>query len=120
MVVDTILEENYMRSSMTNEEYSGRRLLKNSYSQVDSSAHLLLVTVYWQYGASCYYCLWVIVQASAVDTITEEKILSLLNENLKEETLVWVAHRKSTLKYCDTLLNLRCDLVKILVRQRNN
>ena len=41
---------------------------------------------------------------SAVDTITEEKILSLLNENLKEETLVWVAHRKSTLKYCDTLI----------------
>ena len=41
---------------------------------------------------------------SAVDTITEEKILTQLNENLSEETLVWVAHRKSTLKYCDVLL----------------
>lgn len=43
---------------------------------------------------------------SAVDTITEEKILSRLNENLKSETLVWVAHRKSTLKYCDQILEL--------------
>ncbi len=41
---------------------------------------------------------------SAVDTITEEKILSHLNEHLKKETLIWVAHRKSTLKYCDQFL----------------
>ncbi len=41
---------------------------------------------------------------SAVDTITEEKILTSLNQSLKNETLIWVAHRKSTLKYCDVLL----------------
>jgi len=43
---------------------------------------------------------------SAVDTVTEEKILKSLNKNLKETTIVWVAHRKSTLKYCDTIIDL--------------
>lgn len=43
---------------------------------------------------------------SAVDTITEEKILKNLDECLKDITLVWVAHRKSTLKYCDSTFEL--------------
>jgi ATP-binding cassette subfamily B multidrug efflux pump len=43
---------------------------------------------------------------SAVDTITEERILKLLDEHLKETTLVWVAHRKSTLKYCNRTIDL--------------
>lgn len=44
---------------------------------------------------------------SAVDTITEEKILKNLDSHLKDVTLVWVAHRKSTLKYCDQTFELR-------------
>ena len=43
---------------------------------------------------------------SAVDTVTEEKILKNLDQQLKEETLVWVAHRASTLKYCDQTLEM--------------
>ncbi|RPJ78861.1 MAG: ABC transporter ATP-binding protein [Alphaproteobacteria bacterium] len=43
---------------------------------------------------------------SAVDTITEEKILKNLDMHLKEVTIVWVAHRKSTLKYCDHTFEL--------------
>jgi len=44
---------------------------------------------------------------SAVDTVTEEKILQSLNRELKETTIVWVAHRKSTLKYCDRVVELK-------------
>lgn len=44
---------------------------------------------------------------SAVDTITEEKILKNLDEHLKDVTLVWVAHRQSTLKYCDHTFELK-------------
>lgn len=43
---------------------------------------------------------------SAVDTVTEEKILSRLNKELKGLTAVWVAHRESTLKYCDRIIHL--------------
>lgn len=42
---------------------------------------------------------------SAVDTVTEEKILKALDQELKGTTLVWVAHRSSTLKYCDRLID---------------
>jgi ATP-binding cassette subfamily B multidrug efflux pump len=44
---------------------------------------------------------------SAVDTITEEKILKNLDSHLLDVTLVWVAHRKSTLKYCHQTFELR-------------
>ena len=44
---------------------------------------------------------------SAVDTITEERILKNLDQHLKETTLVWVAHRKSTLKYCNQTFELK-------------
>ncbi len=44
---------------------------------------------------------------SAVDTITEEKILKNLDTYLKDTTLVWVAHRKSTLKYCKQVIEMK-------------
>lgn len=44
---------------------------------------------------------------SAVDTITEELILQNLNRFLSDVTLVWVAHRKSTLKYCTNIIELK-------------
>lgn len=43
---------------------------------------------------------------SAVDTVTEEKILSRIDEYLAQTTVIWVAHRKSTLKYCNHILEL--------------
>jgi len=43
---------------------------------------------------------------SAVDTITEERILRNLDRELKHSTLVWVAHRESTLKYCHNVISL--------------
>lgn len=43
---------------------------------------------------------------SAVDTLTEERILKNLNQFLKDTTLVWVAHRQSTLKYCNLVIKL--------------
>ncbi|MEH0861733.1 ABC transporter ATP-binding protein [Halobacteriovorax sp. DPLXC-1] len=43
---------------------------------------------------------------SAVDTVTEEKILSNIDKFLPNSTLVWVAHRESTLKYCEKVINL--------------
>ena len=43
---------------------------------------------------------------SSVDTITEEKILGNLKNYLSDKTCIWVAHRKSTLKLCDRILEL--------------
>lgn len=43
---------------------------------------------------------------SAVDTVTEEKILRAIDQELTDTTLVWVAHRKSTLKYCHRVIEL--------------
>lgn len=43
---------------------------------------------------------------SAVDTVTEEKILTGLDRELKDTTLIWVAHRSSTLKYCDRVIEM--------------
>lgn len=48
---------------------------------------------------------------SAVDTVTEEFILKNLDRELKNTTLVWVAHRESTLKYCDRLFRVGDDEV---------
>lgn len=47
---------------------------------------------------------------SAVDTITEEKILKNLDQHLQEVTMVWVAHRHSTLKYCHQTFELRPEM----------
>lgn len=44
---------------------------------------------------------------SAVDTVTEEYILGQLNQHLKGVSVIWVAHRTSTLKYCDQILELK-------------
>jgi ATP-binding cassette, subfamily B, multidrug efflux pump len=44
---------------------------------------------------------------SAVDTVTEELILKNLNRELQETTIVWVAHRASTLKYCHQLIEFK-------------
>ncbi len=43
---------------------------------------------------------------SAVDTVTEEHILRSLDAELRTTTLVWAAHRTSTLRYCNKLIEL--------------
>ena len=43
---------------------------------------------------------------SAVDTITENLILKRLDEYMSGKTIIWVAHRDSTLKYCDQIINM--------------
>jgi ATP-binding cassette subfamily B multidrug efflux pump len=43
---------------------------------------------------------------SAVDTVTEEKILNMLKRDYKDTTIIWVAHRDSTLRYCDQVVEL--------------
>ncbi len=43
---------------------------------------------------------------SAVDTVTEEKILRNIDHEMKDVTLVWAAHRPSTLKYCDRIFEM--------------
>lgn len=43
---------------------------------------------------------------SAVDTVTEDKILRNLDLHFKDQTLVWVAHRRSTLKYCTKIIEM--------------
>jgi ATP-binding cassette subfamily B protein len=43
---------------------------------------------------------------SAVDTVTEERILRNLDHELKNSTLIWVAHRHSTLRLCKQKLEL--------------
>lgn len=48
---------------------------------------------------------------SAVDTVTEEKILSRLSNELKDLTAIWVAHRESTLKYCDRIIRLEDGVI---------
>ncbi len=42
----------------------------------------------------------------AVDSIIEEKIIFNLNELLKSKTMIWVAHRKSTLKNCHRIYEM--------------
>jgi ATP-binding cassette subfamily B multidrug efflux pump len=43
---------------------------------------------------------------SAVDSITEAKILQELNKKLAGQTVIWTAHRLSTLQLCDRILRL--------------
>ena len=43
---------------------------------------------------------------SAVDTVTEDRILKALDQYLVGTTLIWVAHRDSTLRYCNAVINL--------------
>jgi ATP-binding cassette subfamily B multidrug efflux pump len=49
---------------------------------------------------------------SAVDTVTEEKILKGLDKELSDTTLIWVAHRDSTLKYCDRVIEIKGEVLQ--------
>ncbi len=49
---------------------------------------------------------------SAIDTVTEEKILTNLENQFKDISVVWVAHRKSTLRNCHRIIELENSYVK--------
>ena len=49
---------------------------------------------------------------SAVDTVTEDRILKGLDKELSETTLVWVAHRDSTLKYCNRVIEMKGEVLQ--------
>lgn len=49
---------------------------------------------------------------SAVDTVTEDKILRGLDKELSDTTLIWVAHRNSTLKYCDRVIEMQGEVLQ--------
>lgn len=49
---------------------------------------------------------------SAVDSITEKNIIERIGEVVSSETtIVWVAHRSSTLKYCSRILTLENGVI---------
>jgi ATP-binding cassette subfamily B protein len=52
---------------------------------------------------------------SAVDAVTEEKILSNLDEELQGLTVIWVAHRMSTLKKCSQVYGLEAGQMTVLL-----
>lgn len=49
---------------------------------------------------------------SAVDTVTEDRILKGLDRELNDTTLIWVAHRNSTLKYCDRVIEMQGEVLQ--------
>jgi len=49
---------------------------------------------------------------SAVDAVTEEKILTGLSEKFAGRTVVWVAHRPSTLRLCTSVYHLEAGKIR--------
>ena len=49
---------------------------------------------------------------SAVDNLIESKIINQIHSQKKELTIVMVAHRLSTLKYCDRIIELENGVIK--------
>jgi ABC-type dipeptide/oligopeptide/nickel transport system ATPase component len=41
-----------------------------------------------------------------IDVVTEQKILSLINEEFQDSTVIMIAHRLNTIINCDTVLLL--------------
>jgi len=53
---------------------------------------------------------------SAVDAVTEEAILRRLDRTLRGTTVLWVAHRLSTLKLCDRVYRMEGGVITPLAR----
>ena len=43
---------------------------------------------------------------SALDSETEEKIISNLKNNFSSKTIILIAHRKTTIEACNKIINL--------------
>lgn len=59
---------------------------------------------------------------SAVDSITEEKILASLKSRVRNQTIIWTAHRASTLQLCDRIFHLQdgCLRVEKVLHSQNS
>ena len=44
---------------------------------------------------------------SALDNQTEQKIIDNIKTYLKEKTMIMIAHRHTTIKDCDQIINLK-------------
>ncbi len=44
---------------------------------------------------------------SALDSVTEQKIIKNLKDNFTDKTIVLIAHRKTTVEACDKIINLK-------------
>ena len=44
---------------------------------------------------------------SALDSITEQKIIKNMKENFSQKTIILIAHRKTTIDACDKIINLK-------------
>ena len=44
---------------------------------------------------------------SALDLITEQKIIKNMKENFSDKTIILTAHRKTTIDECDKIINLK-------------
>lgn len=53
---------------------------------------------------------------SAVDAVTEERILTNLDRDLRGLTVIWIAHRMSTLKKCNRIYGMDAGRLKELNR----
>jgi len=56
---------------------------------------------------------------SAVDAVTEELILSRLEKHFHEATIVWAAHRLSTLKLCQRVYQLKDQGLHLITDKRS-
>ena len=44
---------------------------------------------------------------SALDSITEQKIIKNIRENFSQKTIILIAHRKTTIDACDRIINIK-------------
>ena len=44
---------------------------------------------------------------SALDSITEQKIIKNIRENFSQKTIILIAHRKTTIDACDKIINIK-------------
>jgi ATP-binding cassette, subfamily B, multidrug efflux pump len=57
---------------------------------------------------------------SAVDAITEDFMLDLIKEHFQGHSVVWVAHRRSTLKMCKKIYEMLDGRLRLPNDERNN
>ena len=49
---------------------------------------------------------------SALDNETEMKIIDNIKNNLREKTMIMIAHRNTTIKGCDQIINLKNGVIE--------
>jgi ABC-type multidrug transport system fused ATPase/permease subunit len=61
-------------------------------------------------------CIIILDEAtSSLDEITENLIISNLFDNIKDKTIISISHKKSSLKFCDRLLEVKNNFIKEII-----